>query len=505
MNISQGAGGVAIKPGGMSSYYKCWLPCQDGSGTTILDRSQNAANATIGASAAAGAWANAGYFTNAANASTDAAFGAVIPVAKTAVDWRANYWLLSMRVKKAAGFGGSLNFFGSGGDGDSPGFRLLGHATGRFEIAINRGAQLGLGTSNANTTWNGAEHVLTFYYDGPNGVMYQFFDGLPDASGQAEPTVSAGVGSGIFTGDIGLGFSSNTTNAMEAVQFRDIHLLAFDKEPPSVNRLVKLLAGRALQPITDQEIGTFPARDKTRRVFALVAQSNERGNGENSANVGVPLYGYYGPPTQDPVQPNGDAVAPSGGSFFGSLWPRLVSRLWDEGGTSLIVKNTAVGGTSIVTDWCGESAGMPLADGDVGFDPNSYFSTAWANVSSFRGEIFGVISLGQNDAAAGTSFAAYRQGVINAANYFLNRGAKAVIGFTGYGGSSSSWYQDVGSPAVRSALAYFAGNPNVLAGANLFDKYGTTLAQGPTPGHFAYNEYIRWADLWFDVLHGQGW
>lgn len=74
-------------------------------------------------------------------------------------------------------------------------------------------------------------------------------------------------------------------------------------------------------------------------IVVCVGQSNERGTG-GAGTAGVT---EFGPPHRDPIKPNGNEY---------SMWPAMVDKLATFG-VRAIVRNTAVGSSSIVRAWCG--------------------------------------------------------------------------------------------------------------------------------------------------------
>lgn len=95
-----------------------------------------------------------------------------------------------------------------------------------------------------------------------------------------------------------------------------------------------------------------------------------------------------------------------------------------------------------------------------------------------------LISIGQGDAALSTSRAEFGQAYINVADYFLANGVKVAMGFTVYsaGTGTEAYYQSALLPGWQDALGHFAGNSNVLVGANLRTALGVlpvTPAAGP--------------------------
>lgn len=73
--------------------------------------------------------------------------------------------------------------------------------------------------------------------------------------------------------------------------------------------------------------------------------------------------------------------------------------------------------------------------------------------------------------------------MINSTNYWLSRGFKGALGFTCYGATTGldDWYASDLLSGYADALAFFAGNSSVKAGANLLSALGVLAAFQP-PG-----------------------
>lgn len=305
----------------------------------------------------------------------------------------------------------------------------------------------------------------------------------------------------------------------------------------------------------------MPARTKS-VIAAIVGQSNERG-----AGVVSDFTPAYGCPLRDPVAPRGTTQR--------SMWPYL-AELAGRRGTWLSIYNTAVGGTSIAHTWCGyirtwvssmsvlpasyvlsagktwkctatSTGGMRTstvtpaaglqADGvtwsDLGtstaadtvgvlsssnprFDPNGYVAAAYAGLSDSVGfdEKWAFISFGQQDFSMATTAEAFSQAIQNVTNYMLTRSVKVAIGFTCYDAESGAeaYFQTNLLPGYAAALAAFAGNSNVVAGANLRTALGV-LAVSPSSGaglqsdtlHMNDAAYVLASEAWRDALVAASW
>lgn len=298
-----------------------------------------------------------------------------------------------------------------------------------------------------------------------------------------------------------------------------------------------------------------------RRIAAVIGQSNEVGSG-----VVSDFTTSYGFPLRDPVAPNGGPLR--------SMWPYLTD-LMGRRGVWLAIKNTAVGATSAAHSWVGyirawqsgmlvivgsyvlsggrtwkctaasttinastvtPAAGLQ-ADGvtwsDLGastasdavglcnslnprFDPNGYVAAAYNSIASAVGhdEKWCFISIGQGDKTMITSRSDYAGALTTLTDYMLARGVRVAIGFTCAGNTSGleAWYQSDLIPGWSDALAEFAGNASVIAGANLRTAIGP-LATSPASGpgvqadnlHMNDAAYKLASEAWRDALVAGGW
>lgn len=300
----------------------------------------------------------------------------------------------------------------------------------------------------------------------------------------------------------------------------------------------------------------------TRRIACIVGQSNEVGSG-----VFCDRTPSYGCPTVDPVRPNGSSLR--------SMWPYL-AELMGQQGTWLTVYNSAVGATSLAHSWNGyirtwassmlvlvgslvlsggktwkctaasttvnastvaPAAGLQ-ADGvtwsDLGastgtdtvglcstdnprFDPNGYIAAAYAGLSAAVGydEKWCFVSIGQGDKTMSVVAADYAQAMQNVTNYMLTRSVKVALGMTCYGNTSGlvAWMDAQLIPGRVTALAAFAGNSNIVAGANLASSLGV-LPTSPAYGtaglqsdelHMNDVAYALASEAWRDALVTAGW
>lgn len=159
------------------------------------------------------------------------------------------------------------------------------------------------------------------------------------------------------------------------------------------------------------------------------------------------------------------------------------------------------------------------ANGSALFDPNGYLAGCAASIASAVGwdSIISCISIGQSDRTLSVSRAEYAAALRNASAYLLAAGAtKVAIGFTCTGNEVglTSWYDSDLVPGRADALAALAGDPRVIAGANLYavmPSLPTIPADKTTPGLKSDNLHLNNAALaigsqaWRDALHAAGW
>lgn len=127
----------------------------------------------------------------------------------------------------------------------------------------------------------------------------------------------------------------------------------------------------------------------------------------------------------------------------------------------------------------GETAGKVLRPGDRLFDPNAYVARALEGPVLHDGDPWVFISIGQGDAGTYWDVTAdqFRDALISIADAALQSGYRVAIGFTCASARPpiEAAYQAKLLPGWGAALRHYAGNPKVIAGANL------RLALGPLP------------------------
>lgn len=161
--------------------------------------------------------------------------------------------------------------------------------------------------------------------------------------------------------------------------------------------------------------------------------------------------------------------------------------------------------------------GQVYAPGDPLFDPNGYVAGALAGFIHLpSGERWTLISIGQGD--AGDYWAVtreqYRRALVAVTRAALAKGSKVAIGFTVFDDNPAAErnYQTQLLPGRRDALADFARDPRVIAGANLRAALGRlpSDARAGKPGlvahiHMDDAAYTLASRAWFDALRRAGW
>lgn len=245
--------------------------------------------------------------------------------------------------------------------------------------------------------------------------------------------------------------------------------------------------------------------------IVICGQSNERGHREVlAANKGEPMESLYGIPCRDPIQPKGSAVAGEGGEYYGSMWPKL-SEMLAKRGVFCSFANCAVGATHIIGSWCGDDSGAndgtgaPKDKDAAGWDPNSYFSDALAAVNEGNfDERWAFLEWGNADASNNASLANYQAAHENAVEYFLANSVNVAIGLTCTTSAMATWSENNGSPAIVAAVATYADNSSVIAGANLHTALGSGIKT--TDGsHWDQRTYDLATSVWYNALVAAGW
>ena len=219
----------------------------------------------------------------------------------------------------------------------------------------------------------------------------------------------------------------------------------------------------------------------------------------------------------------GDAGIPAG-ARISNVTSTTVQLFTSAGAPLNLTGNVTAATLQVGTPWLyvgaaagGDTNGAVYAEGSARFDPNGYIANAYAGLASAPAgydEKWAFMSIGQGDRTVGTVSARYSAGLQSVANYFLARGVKVALGFTCYAATAGAeaFYQSDLLPGYASALASYANNPNVKAGANLRTALGV-LAVAPASGaglqadqlHMNDAAYLLASEAWRDALVAAGW
>lgn len=505
-------------------------------------------------------WANRGYLTTGAGVG----LGAAVGVGKTSVDLATQSVILAFVINSALP-GASIGIMGNGDTAGNKGFYINGRpTTGVLRPILNTSAAVYNTLADGTVAvLDGTDHAVLVAIDAATKSIFIYVDGtLADTYLNAFTGNTAGGGSNFNIGAFG---GPLATSATCAAKFNGIHYLVFNGGLPlNVGKVAQLHAERPLRPIAAGDL--YPTEKRVLVVAGAPGQSNELGSG-----VWMSQTPTNGCPLKDPVLPNGGtsrSMWPHLSEKLGQrgVWSEIINsgvgstsaakswcghiltwtnnmvvtrgsyvlsggKLWRSNQTAgtAVASNVAPTGSVDTTGadtipWIHvgvplgyEVNGYVLKDGDAHFDPNGYFATAAAAASARTGtyaEKWVLISIGQGDKTVSTVRADYKQALINSTDYWLARGFKVALGFTCYGATAGldAWYTSDLLPGYADALAYYAGNANVKAGANLRAALGVlppTPAQG-LPGlksdqlHMNDEALILASEAWETALVAAG-
>jgi hypothetical protein len=426
-----------------------------------------------------------------------------------------NNLLISVEVTKAAVSATEMIFGNT--DLTTPGFQLYTTSTGKLRISL-RTTSTGQSVPGNTTIADSASRVISLYLDGDQGMAYVFIGSgveitFPFPSGATSLTALQAFGLGAY---------NSTLQTTFAATFRGLHILRLGSNE-NVPAIVQRLASNISSPLTD---GSIP-QPLAKRVQAIeIGQSNEytaapnrfytvfgipANNGGLTANFQVrevekiakrrnlyvkPVNAAIGSSslpisfcglckgawTSGVFITGGDAVTNTGNLYqcddvIGALNPTTVA---PTGTTASF--STADGHT---WKYLGAASGIDIANhvyrrGERGFDPKFqlqfYAQPALQKVSSFD-ETWVQIQIGQTDAGNST---VTRQIMLDAyksiVDYALFYGVTRIyINATIYCGAAGidAFYMSKIATARADAIAFYAGNPNVFAGADLRVELGT--------------------------------
>lgn len=158
--------------------------------------------------------------------------------------------------------------------------------------------------------------------------------------------------------------------------------------------------------------------------------------------------------------------------------------------------------------------GTVLTESNPLFDPNGYFAAINTSLGARAvGDKAVAISIGQTDKTLNTTQAQFQAAYESATGWARARGWKVFVGFTCNGTTSglSAWLSGTGQPGKNAALAAYANDPDVLAGADLLTSLGTigvsTVAIGLRADQLHLNSFGRdvAAAAWSQALQAAGY
>ena len=543
-----------------SSVYRTLLSCKQTLGAA-MDRSGRGGDA-IPPAATYGPtqlWANAGYLST----GTGTGLGASIAANKSSFDLATQSVILGFVINMAQPAGNPA-LMGNADAATRRGIYLGARTDGKLRILVNTSD--GLVAALAIPTpivFDGTDHHVVVAFDSTTRSIFVFIDGRFVA---VYPNYWTGNTAGIVdTFNIGGGGGIISALSTTAYKLHSFHMIVLTGGVPSnlgqVARKLYEAPGTAVP-----ESSILPTK---KTVLAVVGpgQSNEVGSG-----LWLSSNSDYGYPLSDPVAPNGAAsrsmwpllsdklgqrgvwadflntakgstsatsswcghirtwatnLAVGRGSYVlsdGALWRAnlaeavVVTSTVAPTGTANVTTSDTIPWVYVGAPLGYEVNGYVMKDGDRGFDPNGYFAAAVAAAAA-RGtgytEKWALISIGQGDRTMNAPRAAYKQALINATQFWLTRGFRVALGFTCYAGTAGAeaWYQSDLLPGYADALAFFAGNANVAAGANLRTALGV-LPVTPNAGipglksdqlHMNDEAYALASAAWDSALAAAGW
>lgn len=142
--------------------------------------------------------------------------------------------------------------------------------------------------------------------------------------------------------------------------------------------------------------------------------------------------------------------------------------------TCVTMWTTASGPTDAA--FSGYGSAVSFSDGKYGFDPLGILNRLHQEMQRLPPKWEKWIYLGNAQSDEFTSTTAwYTNALEQIIQYFLNRGYKVMVGLSCYdnSGNNVTAYNNL-TTQLNNALTYFSGNPNVVAGANLYTLMGST-------------------------------
>lgn len=528
------------------------------------DQSGNGAHAAVAiALTTANAWANKGY----ASTNAGAGMGFFIQSNKAAFNVATDSVIFAITLNKAA-LGSTTVLMGNGAPAGGQGFYLSEQSDGTIRPGLTTSTASGSPTFPSLTVvCDSTDHNILFAIDGKTKACYLFVDGVLEATSQQTFSGNtAGIVNNFNIGAQGLAAASGIGTTV-AFKWRNSHMLVFPNSGLPVN-----LSGIA-EKISSYPQKCLEASDIIIPIkyvnLSIVGQSNEAGHG-----FFADISGYYGCPVRDPTFPHGSTLRSMWPYLATLLGKRLVScAIWNAaiGSTSLVqswagmprtwvsgiiclqgslvlssggiwkvagsgsfdgttytstvqptgTSNIPTGSDGVAWTYLGvptatDVAGRVQQSGDTHFDPNGYLAIATSGLTNSTGfdELWALISIGQGDFVVSSTLSQYQQAMINVTNLFLGLGAKMALGMTFYDAApgADAYYTSTLLPARLAAIASFAGNPNVIAGADLRTSVGVLPVNNqfipalqPDTVHANDPAVAKASEFWDAAIHAGGW
>lgn len=260
---------------------------------------------------------------------------------------------------------------------------------------------------------------------------------------------------------------------------------------------------------------------RARTLVLVNGQSNERGTPESTSSA-LAWQTIHALPMRDPVAPSGGAA---------SIWTVAADNAARLTGHDVLVRNMAVGSTSLPDTWIGRAKGWAASrdetigqivlpgngyryrvtvggacgadepiwptsvsntvvsgsatyrcegvvtasdavdhiyeEGESGFDPAGLLATSIDNIRGKWDKVVAVLALGQRDAATGTTRAVWEFAMQRWIDFYRSRDIMVIVGFTCASTSRQAAYDSVLIPGWMNVMAANASDTGVLTGPDL--------------------------------------
>lgn len=503
------------------------------------------------------AWSTANYFATTAGSNS----GASIPKRKVSFDLATESIIIAFRVKAAAP-ASSVPLMGNC-DGTLPGVYVSARSNGKLR-AVVVGSVSSTGAIIADSTatvFDSTDHDVLIAIDGLKGNVFTYIDGVLDSFYRA-----CFVGStSSNTNNWRLGYAYVTGTSVAFAFSGYFHFLKFTGSLPfGLSPAAKKLDAAPTAILTGADFRS-PVKSM---VVSIIGQSNEWGAGAEPSASGPFATPQYDPlpavtgraggthsmwPALATMLARRGVDAQFYNTAIGSTsiihsWAGVL-RAWSSGmlttrGTYVLSSGnvykcttgsrtsptvvaatvqptgtsaTQTGADSVTWTYMAAARAQDVAGyiypyTDAYFDPNLNIVDALTALTNHPGfdEKWMFLSIGQGDKTMGTLRAEFALGYQRVADYFLANSVKVALGFTCAGTTAGleTWYQSDLLPGYADALAYYAGNANVVAGANLRTALGalTVVATGDLIGlqsdqlHMNDPTLTMGAEAWRDAL-----